>query len=130
MPKTFDEMKSGGYDQLRFPEDGVANVQYLGQEVVNTQWGDRVKIAVYDLIELKETAIYTTSGKFLRLLFDDLKIQLSDKVAIKRTGTGFDTKYQAKIISRSQAKDGPNATGNEKPAAKKETAPPAKADPF
>ena len=130
MPKTFDEMKSGGYDQLRFPEDGVANVQYLGQEVVNTQWGDRVKIAVYDLIELKETAIYTTSGKFLRLLFDDLKIQLSDKVAIKRTGTGFDTKYQAKIISRS-GKEKLEAVKEEEPKKQKEAGQPAaKADPF
>jgi len=130
MPKTFDEMKSGGYDQLRFPEDGVANVQYLGQEVVNTQWGDRVKIAVYDLIELKETAIYTTSGKFLRLLFDDLKIQLSDKVAIKRTGTGFDTKYEAKIISRFADPTANKPAIAETKEPPKPKAPPAKADPF
>ena len=130
MPKTLDDFIKGGYEQLNFPEDGVANVQYLGQDIATTQWGDRVKIAVYDLIELKETAIYTTSGKLLRLLFKDLKVEVNDKVAIKRTGSGFDTKYEAKIISRAGQDKAETVTANEPKAPSQKEKPPAKIDPF
>jgi hypothetical protein len=113
MQKTIDDFKKGGYDQLEFNSEGLASVQYLGQEIVTTQWGDRVKLAVFDLVNLNETAIYTTSAKLLRLLFDELKIEINDKITIKRNGTGYATKYQAKIISKGEGQPAQPTTNNE-----------------
>ena len=100
MGKTLEDFMEGGFEQLKWPDDGEVNVQYLGQEIVATKWGERVKLAVYDLTELKETAIYTTSAYLLRKLFDELKVEINDKLVIKKVGTGFDTKYEAAILER------------------------------
>lgn len=102
MAKTLEDFKKGGYEQIEWPEDGEINVIYLGQEVVDTSYGERVKLAVYDMIAGKETAIYTSSAKLLKLLFDELKIKSEDKVAIKRTGSGYKTNYTAGIIERNE----------------------------
>lgn len=120
----------GGIDQISWPEDGVINIQYLGQDIVATDYGERVKIAVFDLIELKETAIFTTSAKLLRQLFTDLKLEVNDKVAIKRTGSGFNTAYNAKILSRAEPQKAEVATANEPKAPLQKEKPPAKSDPF
>lgn len=103
MAKTFEEMMAGGYDQIAWPDDGVVNFTFLGQEVVDTQYGDRVKLAVYDLLDQRETAIYTASKKLLNQLFKDLKIQIGDKVVCKRTGKGFQVAYESGIIERNNA---------------------------
>lgn len=100
MPKSLDDFLKGGYEQINWPEDGTVNFEYIGQEIVDTQYGERVKLAIFDLIENVETAIYTASKKLLGPLFNTLKVEPGDKVCVRRTGRGFQTNYEVAIIER------------------------------
>jgi len=100
MAKELSDFLKGGYEQINWPEDGTVNFEYIGQEIVETQYGDRVKLAIFDLIENIETAIYTASKKLLGPLFTTLKVEPGDKIAVRRTGRGFQTKYEVAIIER------------------------------
>lgn len=100
-------------DQIKYNENGVINFIYLGFEEVETRHGNRIRLAVFDIAEQRETALYTLSKELLKQLFEEKKVQINDKVAVKRTGEGFQTKYQVKILERAEknapvtANDGP-----------------------
>lgn len=113
MGKTIEDFMQGGYDQISWPEDGTINIEYLGQEIVETQFGDRVKLVVYDLIDERETAIYTASKRLLVPLFQTLKAQYGDKFAIRRKGSGFQTKYEVVLMARAEIQPEQAITAND-----------------
>lgn len=113
MDPVLDKYMESKTDQIKYNEDGVINFIYLGHEEVETRHGNRIKIVVFDIAEQRETAIFTLAKGLLQPLFYELKVQINDKVAVKRTGEGFNTKYFVKILERSETDDSKPVTAGE-----------------
>ena len=119
-----------GVDQIKYNEDGVINFIYLGHEEVETRHGNRIKIAVFDIAEQRETALYTLAKGLLKPLFYEFKVQINDKVVVRRTGDGFNTKYEVRILERAAANAGQVVTANDDKEALNQKSKDALAAPF
>lgn len=113
MDPVLDKYLKSSVDQIEWSPEGIINFIYLGHEEVETRHGNRIRIAVYDLIAERETAIYTLAKGLIKPLFMDLKVQINDKVVIKKTGEGFQTKYEVAILERAPKQTGQAVTAND-----------------